>query len=813
MRNRAVWITILFLCLFLSGCVTLKDPETSLEYTADVVGTLSSDQTLGQTLVSRRPGINSVQLWMRETSPPSSPGEVINFELYHSPQETQPLVTVPITFSALARSFPLTISFPPQHDPPGQSYYLLLKTQTGSVQVLGRMEDVYPGGQLLVNGVPQQADAAFRSSYEYGMPAMLADLRGNISQVWLLLPLLIVLWLPGRLLLSLCSDLILSGDQPLDWGQRTALSIGLSLALVPLVMLWTSMLGLRWNHTSVVIAALLLAGIYLWRYVRRFRHLGRRALTIDSRGLLLFGIFLFSLAIRLVMVRDLAAPAWVDPVHHATIVRVIIEKGSFPQEYTPYVETDSAGYHPGFHSVVASFHWLSGLDIAPAMLLLGQVLNALCVLAVYLFTTTFTKDRTAGLIAALITAVFSPMPAYYASWGRYTQLTGLLILPASMALFTRLLEYLWHPSQGMKSLVKDQKILILLGSITCGGLAITHYRVIMFLSALLVAYLFAQTLQSLNKIPLWQTIPLMVVLTGTVTIGAVLLTLPWWPTFFITTIAPKLSLAQPGAQPLKIDWGYLTPIYGKQVMILAGVGLAWSIIRARWFGLTMALWIGLLFMIANQGIIHLPGAGFVNKTSVEITLFMPLSLLGGYLIGCLIHTGRKILPIRYHTPYHLALIFAAAVLALLGARSMIPILNPVTFLFREADKPALVWIRENLPSSETILINPFLWNKGVYAGQDGGYWITPMIGQKSLPPPVLYSLGDPQEILRINQICQQVIDQGKNPGELYELLQAQNIRYIFLGARGGVLSPGALQSSPLFRLMYNQNGVWIFKLQ
>ena len=139
------------------------------------------------------------------------------------------------------------------------------------------------------------------------------------------------------------------------------------------------------------------------------------------------------------MVRDLAFPAWVDPIHHSTIVRLIVEQGAYPQSYAPYVSALHASYHAGFHSLVATFHWLSGLEISRAMLLLCQVFNALSVLAVYLLTTSLTKDRLAGLFAALATGFLSSMPAYYASWGRYTQLTGLLVLPVCAALLMRLL--------------------------------------------------------------------------------------------------------------------------------------------------------------------------------------------------------------------------------------------------------------------------------------------------------------------------------------------------------------------------------------
>ena len=129
------------------------------------------------------------------------------------------------------------------------------------------------------------------------------------------------------------------------------------------------------------------------------------------------------------MVRDYATPTWVDSVHHGLITRLILEQGGFPASYAPYLDIQITEYHPGFHSVLASFIWLSGLSIDQAMLILGQVLNALAIFASYLFTVSLLSDRRAGLLAAAITGLFTPMPAYYTSWGRYTHLAGMLILP------------------------------------------------------------------------------------------------------------------------------------------------------------------------------------------------------------------------------------------------------------------------------------------------------------------------------------------------------------------------------------------------
>ena len=169
-------------------------------------------------------------------------------------------------------------------------------------------------------------------------------------------------------------------------------------------------------------------------------HSGYRLICPKLPAFSLLGIFLLSLGVRLVMARDLSAPAWVNSIHHATITRLILEQGGFPSTYAPYIEIDAAEYHAGFHSTLAVFQWLSGLETPEAMLLLGQVLNALIVFAVYLLAVTLTRQRTAGLAAAAVAGLFTPMPAYYTSWGRYTQLAGLLILPAGLALARLVIE-------------------------------------------------------------------------------------------------------------------------------------------------------------------------------------------------------------------------------------------------------------------------------------------------------------------------------------------------------------------------------------
>jgi hypothetical protein len=205
-----------------------------------------------------------------------------------------------------------------------------------------------------------------------------------------------------------------------------------------------------------------------------------------------------------------------------------------------------------------------------------------------------------------------------------------------------------------------------------------------------------------------------------------------------------------------------------------------------------------MLLVANLSALHLPGSWFVNTISVAITLFLPTAVLAGYAIGQIYAflLGKISLPRKAAFQGTFAVLGVAAVL--LAARALLPILLPSTDLFRYADRPAMAWIEQNIPPGETILINPMYWGYNTYAGADGGYWITPLTGHKTLPPPVLY---------------QAVMDQAADPAGLAETLRSQGIHYVYLGARGGILSPQALRESEQFEALYAQQGVWIFEVR
>jgi hypothetical protein len=788
------WVTILGFLLtgmvVISGCATLYDPESSQEFNTDILGTISPGHSVGQVFISRRARLNGITLWL-ETD---EPGSNLLLDLFHTPTDTVPIFSTSATVSPGINH----IAIDPQTDPPNHKYFIELRTTNSTIKVLGRDEDNYPHGNAFVNDNPIQGDLAFRASYDYDLKAGISDLQVIFEGFWLILPLMVLLLLPGWLILDFTRQ-----AKTYDPGEKTAMSLGLSIAMIPVIMLWTSTLGLVWNPLRVRIAAgviLLLFAFRLgWkctalrgRSIQNPKHIGQNA-TMSILILIFAGAFF----IRFAMVRDLAAPAWVDSVHHSLITNSILEQGGYPEDSLPHIPVAANQYHPGYHGLLATFHWLTGIPLQESMLILGQVLNALMIFQVYLLGTTLVKNRVAGLVAALITGFLLLMPAYYTSWGRYTQLTGLLVLPAGIRWISGTVKL---PSKLTE---------IILGGIFLAGLFLIHYRVTIFLGCLVIAIWIGRLYRPSRYTRIQAGVS-----AGTTAIfgiSGILIALPWLiPS--LNEFAILLEMRWRGNPALSAThWKFLTPVFGIPVMITAGAGLALGFLQRRRFSITILIWGLLLFGTANSTYFHLPFLSrFINQTSVEIMFFMPLSVMAGYIISQGIALTLQWIPDHKKWIHTTVVVMLGIMIAILGSRVLLTVLNPTTFLFRNADKPAMDWIRENIPENETFVINPTGWGYGLYMGSDGGFWISPLTNRITIPPNVLYGM-DKIERIRINQFVEELLQCGEDPEAVYKLLQEQGYRFIYIGARGGLFSPQALGNSPYFKQRYHGTGTWIFE--
>jgi len=805
---------IIFLSLILSGCATLYDPEASQEYNQQIVGILNPHTTIGQIIQTNRPAISDLTIWISKVPSSSSSSDVLTIRLYETLISTEPFFATNISSGVIDHNTPLQISLSPLVLTDQVPFFLELSTTSGEFEVHGRLEDIYPFGQAYQNRTPINADLAFRISYNYGWNAIYEDLRLWSGQIGIVFPLFFTLWLPGFSLLR-----IFRVNNHFSSIEQAALAIGLSLAIIPIVYLATSLVNipitstLLWFITGLVSALLAVNWlIHLkWKVfcenrkqtIQSIFGIAPKKDNWQSRsGLAIILIFSITLFIRLAMVRDLASPAWVDSYHHALITRLIIDKGILPVTYEPYLDIEPTLYHPGFHAALAVFLELSGLDINQGMLVYGQILNALVIFSVYLLATSLTGNRTAGIIAALIAGVFTPMPAYYTSWGRYTQLAGLIILPAPFALF-----------QKAASSATNREALQMLfpSALGMAGLLLVHYRAAAFLVCLLVPYLIYSLLFSRDGLK-HPTRDLLIRF-GIFFLVAGIFSATWLIPAVRDTILPRIAPLQSAeAIPFFSDfsWQYLDTALGKQSLVLAIIGLGWAVLHNRKIAFHIIGWVGSLFFLSNLDALRLPGGAFVNNSSVTIMLFVPIAITGGYLLSQSIELWEKVIPVRYQ-PFSFYFLISLLVISTgIGTGLLLSILNPGTILTRQADFRALQWIDLNISDDRSILINPFAWGYGLYTGADGGAWIPALAGNPTIPPPVLYGLGSETEKSSINQLSSDVFRLGNSPDELWRYLIASNIEYIYVGARGGPIFPSSLAENAHFQVLYHEDNTWVF---
>src|SRR6185369_3061155 len=136
-------------------------------------------------------------------------------------------------------------------------------------------------------------------------------------------------------------------------------------------------------------------------------------------------------------------------------------------------------YHFGFHVAAAVWSWTTGAPAPDAVLIVGQLVNAMAVLALYPLAVSLAEgSRLAGAVALLVAGLLSPLPAFYINWGRYTQLAGQALLPA----FVFFLDRAWNE----RDRITPSAVALL--SLLLAGLALTHYRVALLAGAAVVAW-------------------------------------------------------------------------------------------------------------------------------------------------------------------------------------------------------------------------------------------------------------------------------------------------------------------------------------
>lgn len=263
-------------------------------------------------------------------------------------------------------------------------------------------------------------------------------------------------------------------------------------------------------------------------------------------------------------------------------------------------------------------------------------------------------------------------------------------------------------------------------------------------------------------------------------------------------------------------------VYVPWPLLIAGlVALAWSLVRRRWVIASVGLWVlGLASLVAGR-LIRFPGANMMQNFAVLIALYIPASLLVGWLIGQI-----AMLSGRWAGKAGQWMLGVAVVaIAMWAAAGQIGIVQPSYVMVTRPDMRAMVWIRENTPSEARFLVEAFRIYGGRSAvGGDAGWWI-PLLARRENTMPPQYALlnevpADAQYTQRIVNLVAYLETTSPVSPEGVQMLCNWGITHVYVGQGQGevgvgavqLFSPDALATSPVFSQVYQQDRVYVFAL-
>lgn len=817
MRKSILSAIIFFgFLISLSGCSPVVSHDQPQQF-GQVL--LQDGDKAGQSFVAKHDGLMAVGVYI---DPGSDSRGVLNFRL--TTPSDQPVLSekVSIPLDQIKTPGYYNFYFSPITNSSWQPYRFTLEFEgRGEVAAGAAAGDSYLQGSQYQAGAPVDGQLTFQLVYSrrWLISGFSGELMGWIG--WLFAGLLLFI-LPGWGVLGLLHP----GWTGLSRLEKTALSAGASLVIYPLITLWTHLIGWQlgaWLAWLAVGFGLIMLGMRALAYFRSEQRPRKLMPSFTWPDLALIVVLAAILISRMWVIRDLPAGMWGDSVQHTYVTQLFVDNRGLFDSWLPYAPLQSFTYHFGFHSLAAAFHWLTGLPVVQAVPVVGGLLNVLAVLVLFPFTIRLSRSPWAGVFTLLLAGLLFQMPMDYANWGRYTQSAGMVILAAAVIVA-------WDYFQQSNRSWKFLAICWLLFS----GLALTHYRVLIFGLLFLPAFILLRS----RQYGFWR----LILRTLWIGLGAATLVIPW----MIMVMSGKLDaitlqqLSRPASQLTEaikttVGFGDVFTYLPAWAWPLLPVFMAWGFWRRNLEAALINLWWFLILLAANPQWLNLPGAGIITSFAVMIVVYFPASILFGAGIGWMleslpvkwheinIHKRSQESPGRWHwRPAILGLLVVGIAFA-----SFRPIVETVDqqnhMLVTWPDMAAFDWIRENIPAQANFLVNSFFaYGGSLLVGSDSGWWLSLLGDRSSSLPPLTYGSEQgprPDYILWVNELTQLIQGKGIADPDVLAELRDRNITHVFVGQRQGVVNTPeslldleSLLNSSAFRPVYHQDRVWIFEL-
>lgn len=803
--------------LFLSGCSPFVDSDQTW-HDEDMEIVLQSSRTVGQTFVARHSGLNGIEIWLE----PIQGGEgTLRLDLKVSPSEDDLVTSATLPITEVRQPGFYRFSFPRLRNSHGQYYYAVLELDSDALINIGAAtSSSYLDGSLYADRTPLAGQIAFRLTYDRGSIGLDLLQFGFLAAVWLVAAGLLFV-VPGWAALIVLQKQLLA-IRGTHWAESLGVATGLGLATYPVLMLWFHLINIRAGFITIYLLLLSAAAILIrhyrpWRIrlidLRTTFHRWRLTPTALPDSVLVFVLFLAGVS-WLLPTRGLEMPLWYDSVQHGVMVQRILESGGLFSSWEPYAPYQTLSQQFGFHANVAAWAWLTGMNTPQAVIVGGQFISLVAVLALYPLGYRL-GGAWGGLISVFAAAVMLIFPAYYTNWGRYPQMAGqTLLCVAGWSAWQ-----LWHSEKGWRW--GD----LLLAAILIVSTVLTYYRMAFhFLALFIGVWLIAERpLKRLLEHKRWLAMILLVLAT-------VILFSPW----LVNLTKGSFLNAEGNPQsdrPLAVGiWTQITDIQiGWQaplaLVIFVGIlTMLWSRHRAVAFPV---VWLWLLTMLPIVRRLPLPGVGIIQDFTIQTSLYMPQAWIWSAFAGFVVERWRLVVRQWILLPVSVVIILVS-VWRLPGRLQLI---DRDFDLSTRPDLRAASWIQEHLPQNAFFLINGVVYTDGVSAlAGDAGAWI-PLLTRRGVVIPPQYALlterpNEPGYSEAVNNLIRQLSSVPAPTSEGHALICGfpRPITHVYLGQRQGLVNkalpkktqqplliPDQLMQDLAFRLIYHEDQVMIFE--
>lgn len=517
--------------------------------------------------------------------------------------------------------------------------------------------------------------------------------------------------------------------------QRWFMAIGVSIAFYPVLyyMMRTLLPSVQLGRNKLWVMLVVMALLILWTMRRNWTRPVKMA-QWTWLVLVVLGIILFT---RLWLAHLYPYPAWTDSLHHSILTHLTASNGQIPYNMLPYDSASMDMYHLGLYALSGPLEILANIPGHSALLWMGQALNGLCGIGVFLLL-----DRKAGRIGAIagmvIAGLVSIMPAYYFNWGRYTQVASqAILLIAGLVTWETVRAWRVEWPVNKVSLI----FLALLAALMNAGVFLLHFQVSGYTVPLLVIVVVAELIVAgKEKKRFWLTFIAGVVI-AVISLALIMPALiPAFDTYYELRSAATTENVNGLENIYYFSWDGVYAQTGKPWYLwLALVSLFVGLIRKlREFALVVLAWVVLLLVEGFSYKLNIPLLAFTNLSAVLIMLYLPISVAIGIMAQSLVIWMPK--PVKIVGE----LIVLAVVLAggIWGATLRVKQIEPFRQLMTVDDEKAMVWIEKNTPEDAVFAVNLEPWIPGLPIGTDGGYWITYYTGRKTTAGMMLTGFGE-----------------------------------------------------------------------